>query len=72
MIEYKDNIKKYEYEREKIIKKIQDFKEIKFDYLNSKNYFDKLNRVIITEFIEKIIIGKLENNIRKIEIKWNI
>ncbi len=34
---------------------------------------DKLNRIIIEEFVDKVYIGKLdkETNVRNIEIKWN-
>lgn len=41
------------------------------------NFFDKfqefkcLNKVIVDEFIDKIYIGKIDNNIRDIKIKWN-
>ena len=47
--------------------------------LNNKKIFskyktlNKLNRVIVDEFIDKIYIGKInkETNTRNIQIKWN-
>lgn len=42
-------------------------------YLANIKLFESLNRVIIDEFIDKIYIGKLneETNTRDIQIKWN-
>ena len=39
----------------------------------SKIKLEELNRVIVDEFIDKIYIGKLneETNSRDIQIKWN-
>ena len=48
---------------------LKDYKEIFSKY----QILEELNRVIIEEFIEKIYIGKLneETNTRDIQIKWN-
>ena len=69
---YNDQIKSIDNEinfyktKEEIVK---DYKKIfsKYQILN------KLNKVIVDEFIEKIYIGKLneETNTRNIQIKWN-
>ncbi|MDD5865381.1 MAG: recombinase family protein [bacterium] len=48
--------------KENIIKKPKDF--------HKYQEFKKLNRIIIEDFIEKIYIGKINNNIRNIQIKW--
>ena len=32
---------------------------------------DDLNRVIVNEFIDKIYVGEISDNIRNIKIKWN-
>ena len=32
---------------------------------------DSLNRVIVNEFIDKIYVGEVKDNIRNIKIKWN-
>ena len=43
------------------------------DIFNKYQKIEKLNRVIIQEFIDKIYIGKLnkKTNRRDIKIKWN-
>ena len=48
---------------------LKDYKKIFRKY----QVLEELNRVIIEEFIEKIYIGKLneETNTRDIQIKWN-
>ena len=40
---------------------------------NKYKKINKLNRIIIDEFIDKIYIGKINNetNTRDIKIKWN-
>ena len=45
------------------------FKEL----FNKYQQLEKLNRVIVDEFVDKIYIGKIndETNTRDIEIKWN-
>ena len=48
--------------KENIIKKPKDF--------HKYQEFKKLNRIIIEDFIEKIYIGKINNNTRNIQIKW--
>ena len=48
--------------KENIIKKPKDF--------HKYQKFKKLNRIIIDDFIEKIYIGKINNNTRNIQIKW--
>ena len=32
--------------------------------------FDNLNKVIVDEFVDKICVGKIANNKRKIEVRW--
>lgn len=69
---YKDQIKS-------INKKIVYYKMKEESSKNNKEIFNKyqkleeLNRVIVDEFIDKIYIGKLneETNSRDIQIKWN-
>ena len=52
-------------------KQIKKFNEE--DYLTKYKQFDKLNRVIIEEFIDKIYISKIDKktNTRNIYLKWN-
>ena len=40
--------------------------------LDNKLPFNKLTRVIVQEFIQKIIVGELIQDSRKIIIKWNL
>lgn len=62
-----------------LIKKIAYYKMKEESSKNNKEIFNKyqkleeLNRVIVDEFIDKIYIGKLneETNSRDIQIKWN-
>ena len=43
------------------------------ELFNKYQQLEKLNRVIVDEFVDKIYIGKIneETNTRDIEIKWN-
>ena len=43
------------------------------ELFNKYQQLEKLNRVIVDEFVDKIYIGKIneENKTRDIEIKWN-
>ena len=43
------------------------------ELINKYRQLEKLNKIIIDEFIDKIYIGKINkvNNIRDIKIKWN-
>lgn len=76
---YNDNENKLKKEIKNINKKISYYEKIKKDERNIKDLLKKytvlnqLNRVIIQEFIDKIYIGKVndENKTRKIKIKWN-
>ena len=58
-----------------INKKINIYKEnIKgFDEKIISKYkkLDSLNRVIVSEFVDKIYVGEVKDNIRVIKIKWN-
>lgn len=68
-----------EKQRDDINKKIVYYKMKEESSKNNKEIFNKyqkleeLNRVIVDEFIDKIYIGKLneETNSRDIQIKWN-
>lgn len=42
------------------------------DIFNKYRHFDKLNNIIIDEFIDKIYIGKKNNNYRDIHIVWKL
>ena len=58
------------------LEKLNVVKEEKIDadkVLKKYRHIDKLNRVIMDEFIEKVYIGALnkETNTRNIEIEWN-
>ena len=43
------------------------------DLFNKYQQLEKLNKVIVDEFVDRIYIGKIndETNTRDIEIKWN-
>ena len=43
------------------------------EFFNKYQQLEKLNRVIVEEFVDRIYIGKInkETNTRDIEIKWN-
>ena len=72
---YQDNKDRYSKQLDDVNKKINVYKEnIKiFDEKIISKYkkLDNLNRVIINEFIDKIYVGKVKDNIRNIKIKWN-
>ena len=72
---YEDNKDRYSKQLDDVNKKINVYKEnIKnFDEKIISKYkkLDNLNRVIINEFIDKIYVGKVKDNIRNIKIKWN-
>ena len=58
-----------------INKKINIYKENIKDFDNKiitkYKKLDNLNRVIVNEFIDKIYVGEVKDNIRIIKIKWN-
>ena len=58
----------YELEKSKLVQKNQEKIFAKY------NKFDKLTRIVIDEFIDKIYIGNIdpETNKRKFRIEWNI
>lgn len=79
MNKYKDDIEKFE-ERKKLIEKEITFTNQKKETLKSKKnifkkyeHIDKLNVEIVGYFIDKILVGKYdeESNTRKINIIWN-
>lgn len=79
--QFKELITSYNNENTKSKKQLKSIEtEINYyQHKNTKKLFnkykklDKLNRIIIDEFIDKILINKLnkETNTRNIEIKWN-
>jgi len=77
--DYNSNENIYKYQIEQIIKNISFYKTKAHTSSSNEEIFskyqnlNKLNRVIIEEFIEKIFIGKINNetNTRNIQIKWN-
>lgn len=79
MNKYKDDIEKFE-ERKKLIEKEITFTNQKKETLKSKKnifkkyeHIDNLNVEIVGYFIDKILVGKYdeESNTRKINIIWN-
>ena len=76
---YNSEDEKFKNELKSIAKKINYYKLKEAANKNRKELFakyrqlKKLNKVIIDEFIDKIYIGKIDNelNTRDIEIKWN-
>ena len=72
---YEDNKDRYSKQLDDINKKINIYKDnIKsFDEKIIFKYkkLDSLNRVIVNEFIDKIYVGEVKDNIRIIKIKWN-
>ena len=72
---YEDNKGRYSKQLDDVNKKINVYKEnIKgFDEKIISKYkkLDNLNRVIVNEFIDKIYVGEIRDNIRIIKIKWN-
>lgn len=72
---YEDNKNRYSKQLYDVNKKISIYKEnIKsFDEKIISKYkkLDNLNRVIVSEFVDKIYVGEIRDNIRIIKIKWN-
>ena len=68
--EYNNLENKYNYELKILNNEIKKLKENKINVNKYKN-FKNLNKLIIDEFIEKITIGNLKDNIRDIKIIWN-
>lgn len=62
------------YEEKKKLESIKEDKKEARKILRKYKHIDKLNRVIIDEFISKIYVGVLdkETNTRDIEIEWNL
>ena len=73
---YEDNLNKYYKQLDDVNKKINIYKDnIKsFDdkIISKYKKLDCLNRVVVNEFIDKIYVGKVKDNIRNIKIKWNL
>ena len=73
---YEDNLNKYYKQLNDVNKKINIYKDnIKsFDdkIISKYKKLDCLNRVSVNEFIDKIYVGKVKDNIRNIKIKWNL
>ena len=73
---YEDNLNKYYKQLNNVNKKINIYKDnIKsFDdkIISKYKKLDCLNRVSVNEFIDKIYVGKVKDNIRNIKIKWNL
>ena len=72
---YEDNKARHSKQLDAVNKKISIYKEnIKnFDeeIISKYKKLDNLNRVIVNEFIDKIYVGEIRDNIRNIKIKWN-
>ena len=72
---YEDNKDRYSKQLDDVNKKINIYKEnIKmFDEKIISRYkkLESLNRVIVNEFVDKIYVGEIRDNIRNIKIKWN-
>ena len=72
---YEDNLNKYYKQLNDVNKKINIYKDnIKsFDdkIISKYKKLDCLNRVSVNEFIDKIYVGEVKDNIRNIKIKWN-
>ena len=73
---YEDNLNKYYKQLDDVNKNINIYKDnIKsFDdkIISKYKKLDCLNRVVVNEFIDKIYVGKVKDNIRNIKIKWNL
>ena len=71
--DYKSQLKQIETDLNYYLMKEKESFNIK-KIFNKYQTLTKLNRVIIDEFIDKIFIGKIDNDIntRDIQIKWNI
>lgn len=76
--EYDKNDEFYCKQMKEVSKEIEDLKNKDEEFIDNKNVFKKykefivLNRIIIDEFIDKIYVDKIENNSRKIFIKWKL
>ena len=78
--EYSKDVESYQNrieEIDKLLEEQENAEDKKTDIesiLKKYNHIDKLNKVIIDEFIEKIYIGNYdeENNTREIKIEWNL
>jgi len=75
---YQRDIDNFNGRIEAINKDLKDIRELKEDSINEKSvlekytHIEKLDRLVIDEFISKILIGKKdENNNRPIKILWN-
>jgi len=79
MNKYKDDIEKFEERKKLIIKEISITNQKKETLKSKKNIFKKyehirkLNVEIVGDFIDKILVGKYdeESNTREINIIWN-
>ena len=78
MTKYNNDENKYKNQIKSITNEIAYYKIKEESLKNNKEIFnkyqqlEKLNKVIIDEFIDKIYIGKIDNNsTRDIKIKWN-
>ncbi len=70
---YQDRIEEINQELQATEKSKNNTKDIK-SILKKYKHIDKLNKIIVDEFIEKIYIGKLdkETKTRTIDIEWNL
>ena len=72
---YEDNKGRYSNQLDNVNKKISIYKENIKDFDNKiitkYKKLESLNRVIVNEFIDKIYVGEVKDNIRIIKIKWN-
>ena len=73
---YEDNRSRYSKQLNDVNKKINIYKENIKDFdekiISKYKKLDCLNRVVVNEFIDKIYVGKVKDNIRNIKIKWNL
>ena len=71
--EYNSDKKNIENKINSINNKIKYYKNYFEDdnILEKYRFFNKLSKIIVDEFIDKIYLGKAINNKRKIEIRWN-
>ena len=72
---YEDNLNKYYKQLNDVNEKINiykdNFKSFDEEIISKYKKLDFLNRVVVNEFIDKIYVGKVKDNIRNIKIKWN-
>ena len=72
---YENNLNKYYKQLNVVNKKISIYKDNikRFDEKIISKYkkLDCLNRVVVNEFIDKIYVDEIRDNIRNIKIKWN-